>query len=73
MYCCVLWCVQKRTRLEEMGFLAAAGRGLSLDQYGMFVADVWKLGHVFQEDDVDIGDAVNALYYQKHKRESFTA
>ncbi len=40
------------------------------DQYGMFVADVWKLGHVFQEDDVDIGDAVNALYYQKHKREA---
>lgn len=27
----------------------------------------WRLGHVFPEGDVDIGDAVNALWYHKER------
>ena len=28
----------------------------------------WRLGHVFEEEDVDLGDAVNALLYEKERR-----
>lgn len=27
-------------------------------------SQVWKLGHVFPEEDVDIGDAVNAVWLE---------
>jgi hypothetical protein len=34
------------------------------------VGQVWRLGHVFPEDDVDIASAVDALWFEKHKASS---
>jgi hypothetical protein len=49
-----------------MGLVTASQRLSHLDEEGNLVAQVWKLGHVFEED-MDVSDAVKAIVFSKQK------